>query len=315
MVVKFGVQIWQEDFDLNGIKNAFIEAEKLGFESAWIYDHFYPMSKITSDYMLEAWTLLPQLAIVTNNLRLGVLVTCNSYRHSSILAKIATTVDLISRGRLEFGIGAGWFEEEYDAYGIPFPSPKTRLEQMEGGIELMKRIWTQEKANFNGKYYSIKDLVAHPKPIQKPYPPIMIGGKGDFLLKIAAKYADNVNLVNCTPEEYGQRLSVLKNHCLKIGRDYDEITKSWHGQIIIEEREKAKELAHKFKQESSIKSVQETDFEVFLGKMILGTTEDCVERIQSYIDAGTEYIIPHFPFSDDLKAHRIFIDEIVSAFQ
>lgn len=315
MVVKFGVQIWQEDFDLNGIKNAFIEAEKLGFESAWIYDHFYPMSKITSDYMLEAWTLLPQLAIVTNNLRLGVLVTCNSYRHPSILAKIATTVDLISRGRLEFGIGAGWFEEEYDAYGIPFPSPKTRLEQMEGGIELMKRIWTQEKANFNGKYYSIKDLVAHPKPIQKPYPPIMIGGKGDFLLKIAAKYADNVNLVNCTPEEYGQRLSVLKNHCLKIGRDYDEITKSWHGQIIIEEREKAKELAHKFKQESSIKSVQETDFEVFLGKMILGTTEDCVERIQSYIDAGTEYIIPHFPFSDDLKAHRIFIDEIVSAFQ
>lgn len=315
MVVKFGVQIWQEDFDLNGIKNAFIEAEKMGFESAWIYDHFYPMSKITSDYMLEAWTLLPQLAIVTNKLRLGVLVTCNSYRHPSVLAKIATTVDIISRGRLEFGMGAGWFEEEYAAYGIPFPSPKIRLEQMEEGIELMKRIWTQKKANFKGKHYSIKDLVAHPKPIQKPYPPIMIGGKGDFLLKIAAKYADNINLVNCTPEEYGQRLSVLKNHCSKIGRDYNEITKSWHGQIIIEEREKAKELAHKFKQESSIKSVQETDFEDFLDKMIFGTHEDCVERIQSYIDAGVEYIIPHFPFSDGLKAHRIFIDEIASAFQ
>jgi len=97
MAVKFGVQIWQEDFDLNGIKNAFIEAEKMGFESAWIYDHFYPMSKITSGYMLEAWTLLPQLAIVTNKLRLGVLVTCNSYRYPSVLAKIVTTVIILSR--------------------------------------------------------------------------------------------------------------------------------------------------------------------------------------------------------------------------
>jgi alkanesulfonate monooxygenase SsuD/methylene tetrahydromethanopterin reductase-like flavin-dependent oxidoreductase (luciferase family) len=137
----------------------------MGFESAWIYDHFYPMSKATSYNMLEAWTLLPFLAVATEKIRLGVLVTCNSYRHPSILAKIVSSVDIISNGRLDFGIGAGWFEEEYDAYGISFP-----------------------------------------KPVQKPHPPIMIGGKGDNLLKIATQHADNVNLVNCTPEEYGKNL-------------------------------------------------------------------------------------------------------------
>jgi len=131
MRIKFGVQFWQEEFDILHLKNAVKEIEDMGFESAWIYDHFYPMSKATSYNMLEAWTLLPFLAAATEKIRLGVLVTCNSYRHPSILAKIASTVDIISKGRLEFGIGAGWFEEEYDAYGIPFPNANIRLDQMD----------------------------------------------------------------------------------------------------------------------------------------------------------------------------------------
>lgn len=120
ITIKFGVQFWQEKFDLKRITNAFRKAEDMGFESVWIYDHFYPLSKMTSNYLFEAWALLPYLTTVTTTCRLGVLVTCNSYRHPSVLAKIAASVDVISGGRLEFGIGAGWFKEEYNAYGIPF---------------------------------------------------------------------------------------------------------------------------------------------------------------------------------------------------
>lgn len=314
MRIKFGVQFWQEEFDILHLKNAVKETEDMGFESAWIYDHFYPMSKATSDNMFEAWTLLPFLAAATEKIRLGVLVTCNSYRHPSILAKIASTVDIISKGRLEFGIGAGWFEEEYDAYGIPFPNANIRLDQMDEAIVLIKKIWMDEKINFRGKYYIANDLISFPKPVQKPHPPIMIGGKGDILLKIAAQHADNVNLVNCTPEEYGKRLEVLKNYCEKNGRDYNSIIKSWHGQIIFTEKEKAKKMILKFKENSRIKSVQEISLEELMNRMIVGTPEECVDRIQDYNNFGAEYIIPHFPFSDELESEQIFIDEISSCF-
>ncbi len=314
MRIKFGVQFWQEEFDIFHLRNAVKEVEDMGFESAWIYDHFYPMSKATSYNMLEAWTLLPFLAAATEKIRLGVLVTCNSYRHPSILAKIASSVDIISNGRLEFGIGAGWFEEEYDAYGIPFPKAKIRLDQMDEAIVLIKKIWMNEKINFRGKYYTANDLISFPKPVQEPHPPIMIGGKGDNLLKIAAQHADNVNLVNCTPEEYGKKLEVLKSYCEKNDRDYNSIIKSWHGLIVFTEKEKAKKMILKFKENSRIKSIQETSLEESMNRVIVGTPEDCVDKIQDYINSGVEYFIPHFAFSNDLESEQIFIDEISSCF-
>jgi alkanesulfonate monooxygenase SsuD/methylene tetrahydromethanopterin reductase-like flavin-dependent oxidoreductase (luciferase family) len=241
-------------------------------------------------------------------------VTCNSYRHPSILAKITTTADIISEGRLEFGIGAGWFEKEYYAYGIPFPDTKIRLEQLDEAIDVIKRIWTREKTTFEGKYYSLHDLIAYPKPLQTPYPPIMIGGKSTILLNIAAKYADNLNLIHCNPKEYRQRLEIFKDKCRMIGRDYDRIIKSWHGHIIIADREKAKKMVQRFIQESSIKSIRETPLEALMDKMIIGFPDDCIETIQKYVEAGAEYFIPHFLFSKDLTVHQVFIDEVASAF-
>src|SRR4030042_1163597 len=312
MRIRFGVQFWQEEFDIFHLRNAVKVVEDMGFESAWIYDHFYPMSKATSYNMLEAWTLLPFLAAATEKIRLGVLVTCNSYRHPSILAKIASTVDIISKGRLEFGIGAGWFEEEYDAYGIPFPNAGIRLAQMAEATVLIKTIWMNKKINFKGKYYNANDLISFPKPVQKPHPPIMIGGKGDILLKIPAQHADNINLIGCTPEEYGKRLELLKNYCEKNGRDYNSITKSWHGLIIFAEKEKARKLILKFKENSRIKSIQETSLEELMNRVIVGTPEDCVDKIQDYNNFGAEYFIPHFAFSNILESEQIFIDEISS---
>ena len=223
-MVKFGVQLWQEEFDFDGLKKAWREVEEMGYDSAWIYDHFYPMSQETSKYILEAWTIMASLATETNRLRLGVLVTCNSYRFPSVLAKIAATVDVISKGRLEFGIGAGWHREEYDAYGIPFPDAKIRIEQLAEALELIKRIWTQERASFQGRYYTITDLFSYPKPLQKPHPPIWIGGKGDKLLRVVvAQYADYANFAACSVEEFRQRLNVLRRRCMELGRDFSYI--------------------------------------------------------------------------------------------
>lgn len=158
--VRFGVQLWLEEYGYSGLKKVWRRIEELGFDSAWLYDHFYPMSNETSWSILEPWTILPILAEETSTLRLGILVTCNSYRHPPILAKIAATVDTVSNGRLEFAIGAGWFKREYDAYGIPFPNARTRIEQLDEAVEIIKKLWTEEKVSFEGKYYKVRDLVS-----------------------------------------------------------------------------------------------------------------------------------------------------------
>jgi len=314
-MVKFGVQLWQEEFDFDGLKRAWREVEDMGYDSAWIYDHFYPMSHKTSNHIFEAWTLLPALAAETNSLRLGVLVTCNSYRFPSVLAKIAATVDEISGGRLEFGIGAGWHKEEYDAYGISFPDAKVRIEQLAETVELIKQIWIQEKANFVGKYYTVRDLISYPKPLQKPHPPIWIGGKGNKLLRTVAQHADRANFGNCSVEDFRQRLSILKRYCSKTGRNFETIEKTWHGFIIIAEKEEAKRKALEFKEDSAITRIREMDSKDFLNIIIADTPEKCVEKLQRYADLGVTYFIPHFPFAQDLKSLRVFMDKVVPAFK
>ena len=315
MAIKFGVQLWTEEFDLEGYRKAWCEIEDMGFYSAFNFDHFYPMSNVTSRYMLEAWTLLPYLATNTKKLRLGILVACNSYRYPSVLAKIASTVDVLSGGRLEFGIGAGWYQIEYDAYGIPFPPAKVRIEQMDEATEIIKRIWSQEKASFKGNYYVIQDLVSYPKPIQKPYPPIMMGGRGNMALRIAAKHADIASILNCSPEEYSERIDVLKRHCSKIGRNFENIEKSWHGHVIIGDKNEAKRQALRFKEGSAIKSVQDLSEEDFLARAIMGTPEECIDKIQKYVDAGATYFTCHFPFPEDLKPLRTFMEKVAPAFK
>lgn len=309
-MVKFGVQLWQEEFDFDGLKKAWCEVEDLGYDSAWLYDHFYPMSSQTSRYILEPWTVLPSLAAETTRLRLGVLMTCNSYRFPPVLAKIAASVDVMSGGRLEFGIGAGRYTDEYLAYGIPFPDAKTRIEQLAESVEIIRRTWTCEKADFRGKYYKIIDLVSYPKPLQKPHPPIWIGGKGYRLLRIVAQYASHANFAQCSVGEFKKCLLVLKRHCQTIGRSFEDIGKTWHGIAIIADREEAKRKALEFKENSSITEIRNLSFGDFLSRIIAGTPEQCVEKIREYIDLGVTYFIPHFAFAQDLKALHTFMDRV-----
>jgi len=313
-MVRFGVQLCQEEFGFDGLKKACREVEDLGYESAWLYDHFYPMSSETSKYILESWTVLPSLASETDCLRLGVLVTCNSYRFPSVLAKIAATVDVMIDGRLEFGIGAGWYEDEYVAYGIPFPDAKTRIEQLMESIEIIKRIWTREKASFKGKHYTINDLISYPKPVQKPYPPIWVGGKGERLLRITAQHADYANFAACSPIECQEKLDVLKRQCLKMNRDFEEIVKTWHGRVIIvDDEDHLRREALKAKESSTNKKVREMSLNEYLDKAIAGTPEQCIEKIQKYVNLGVTYFVPHFPYEKDLETTHVFIEKVASA--
>ncbi|MCK5183676.1 MAG: TIGR03560 family F420-dependent LLM class oxidoreductase, partial [Candidatus Heimdallarchaeota archaeon] len=226
MIVKFGIQIEpQMGFDYKTVEKIALEAEKIGYDSIWSSDHFFLDDKSEDRNCMEAWTLISALAAVTKKIKLGTLVTCNSYRYPAVLAKMAATVDMISNGRLIFGFGAGWKEMEYNAYGIPFPSTLDRLYQMEEAIEIIKLLWTEPKVTYEGKYYQIKDAFSAPKPVQKPWPPIMIGGMGEkVLLKMVAKHADYCNFI--LKPKIERSLEILKAHCKVIGRDYNDIGKS-----------------------------------------------------------------------------------------
>ncbi len=287
--VNFGIKVGRNLLVNDGyetIKKIAIISEKLGFHSIWHYDH---LMRDTS-YQYECWTVLSALAIETKKIRLGTMVLSISYRYPSVLAKMAATLDVISNGRLELGLGAGWDEREYIAYGIPFYKPATRIKQLKEGIQIIKKMWTEDKATFKGKYYAIKDAINLPKPIQNPRPRIWIGGGGEkLLLRVVASEADGYNYAFGSPEETKHKYEVLNNHCLKIGRNSSDIEKSWQGHCIIAEKEsEVNRKIKKFKpKKMSIKD--------FVRPRIVGTPDKCIEKIKRYIDVGVTYFILTFP--------------------
>jgi F420-dependent oxidoreductase-like protein len=252
--MKFGLQHPVFSFDyrnrdtsqiVDSLKNLVTRAENRGFDSFWVMDHFHQIPFIgkPEEPMLESWTTISVLAGITTRIKLGTLMTGIIYRHPSILAKIGATLDVLSKGRLFMGIGAAWNEEESSAYGIPFPSVKERFLRLEEAIQIIRKMWTEEpSASFNGQYYQIKNAFCNPKPIQKPSPPIMVGGSGERqTLRIVAKYADACNLFG-SAETVKRKLSILKEHCRSVGRDYDSILKTKLGLVVIDDD---KEMARK----------------------------------------------------------------------
>ncbi|MGH3555611.1 MAG: LLM class F420-dependent oxidoreductase, partial [Mycobacterium sp.] len=200
------------------------------FESGWTFDHFYPIFGGDSDGpCLEGWTTLTALAQATTRLRLGTLVTGIHYRHPAVLANMAAALDIISNGRLELGIGAGWNEEESGAYGIELGSIKERFDRFEEACQVLTSLLSQEATDFDGRYYQLKGARNEPKGPQRPHPPICIGGSGEKrTLRITARYAQHWNFVGGTPEQFARKRDVLAAHCADIGRDRKEITLSAH---------------------------------------------------------------------------------------
>src|SRR5688572_4174810 len=215
------------------------QAEALGFDSIWLCDHFLTLAPdaymedagiargvapaaapgARSMPLLECWTALSALSRDTERLRLGTSVLCNSYRLPSVLAKMAATLDVISGGRLELGLGAGWFEREYRVYGIPFPRIGERIEQLDEAVDVIRAMWTDKRPTFAGKHYAIDDAVCDPPPVQRPHPPIWIGGEGDRVHRVAARAADGVNVRWWSPARIAARAAFLADACREHGRD------------------------------------------------------------------------------------------------
>ncbi|MFQ6119264.1 MAG: LLM class F420-dependent oxidoreductase, partial [Methanosarcinales archaeon] len=285
MSIKFGIHIESQlGFDYKLVEKMALEGEKSRYDSIWTSDHFFLDEKSEDINCMEAWTLLAALASRTKKIRLGTLVTCNSYRYPTLLAKIAATVDVISNGRLFFGFGAGWKEMEYKAYGIPFPSLKERMDRMEEAIQIIRLMWTEPKVTFDGKYYKIKNAISAPKPMQKPMPLILIGGGGEKrTLKIVAKYANYCNLFLVPKIE--RKLEILKNHCHKIGREYEEVGKSlfagWPSIFVTDSEEELKShLIERAKRNNiSVKKFTELSRKEAPGSWV-GYPEEVMKRFQ-----------------------------------
>jgi F420-dependent oxidoreductase-like protein len=226
--LRFGIKTAQQNTSYEDILRVWLEADSIpSIEHAWAFDHFIPLGPDPTGSQLEGWTLLGALAARTERVRVGLMVTGNTYRHPAVLAKIGATVDVISHGRLDFGIGAGWNELESNMYGIPLYAPGERIRRLDEACEVIKLLWTETVANFNGRYYQLKDARCEPKPVQKPYPPFVIGGSGEQLtLRVVAKHANIWNFVGGSVDTFRHKIEVLEEHCAAVGRDPSTIEHS-----------------------------------------------------------------------------------------
>jgi probable F420-dependent oxidoreductase len=297
-------------------------AESLGFDSLWLCDHFLTLAPAAyvedagidgraearprereagSMPLLECWTALSALARDTRRVRLGSSVLCHSYRSPAVLAKMAATLDVISEGRLDLGLGAGWFEQEYRAYGIPFPRIGERIDQLAEGVEIIRRMWTEPSPHFQGRHYAIDGAVCDPPPVQRPHPPIWIGGEGDRVHRLAARAADGVNVRWWGPERIAGRAAYLDAACREAGRDPHALARSVTV-LLIPDRTAARAASAR---------------ERFAGipgeGHVAGTPEQCQARIRQYVAAGVRHFLFTIPDVASTDALELSGREILPA--
>ncbi len=223
--LSFGIKTAPQHTTYEAMQAIWREAdERPVFEHAWLFDHFNPIFSDVSGPCLEGWTLLAAMAAQTRRVRIGQMVTGNTYRHPAVLAHMAATVDIISGRRLDLGIGAGWNEYEHTSMGIPLYAPGERIRRLGEACEIIRRLFTEATVDFDGRYYQLKEARLEPKPIQKPYPPFVIGGGGEQLtLRVVARYAQVWNFAGGPVETFRHKIAILHQHCQEVGRDPAEI--------------------------------------------------------------------------------------------
>ena len=298
--MKLGVfvpQGWR--MDLNSIKledqwntiiNSASKIEELGYESIWVYDHFHTVPKPTQDPTYECWTLMSALSQTTSKVRLGQMCTCNSYRNPAYLTKVASNIDVMSNGRLEYAIGAGWYDHEYKAYGYEYPTAGIRLKMLEESLIIYKKMTTEETPTFNGEFYKIDGAINQPKPIQKPYPPLWVCGGGEKVtLKLLAKYGDYGNW-DVDVEGFIEKSKILQEHCDNVGRNFEEIGRTLHTNVLISENQK--DLDKKIKKLSTYTNIPE---DYYHERPLIGTKDKVFTTLNQYKEAGCEYLIAYIP--------------------
>ncbi len=277
------------------------------FESIWVFDHFHTVPEPSEEATHEAWSLMAGLAATTHRVRLGQMCTCMSYRNPAHLAKVAATVDHISGGRLEMGIGAGWYEHEWRAYGYGFPGAKERLGRLREGVQIFRDMWTTGTATLDGTHYQVDGALCHPRPLQgtsRPgsarngIPMWVAGGGEKVTLRIVAEYADYAN-IDGTPDIFAHKSEVLRGHCEAIGRDFDSIVRTADYNVFIAETESELEDRFAFYAETLRKAgVSETRIERNVDAMrrgpAVGTPEQIIEVFRGLERQGLAYAITNF---------------------
>ena len=319
--LKIGIQIEpQMGYTYEEIVTLAKATEDAGFYSFTVSDHFFGNPQSVEKHAYDAWTLLALLTPQTERIRLGVVVTCQSYRNPAQLAKIVATLDNASNGRIDFGIGAGWKESEYEAYGYSFPSAKTRVRQLREAIQIINLLWTETRPSFEGEYYSIKETMFLPKPFQKPRIPIWVGTqkmKAPMMEETIARYADGLNYDTENPEDFVKKKSRMREMCEKVGRDFDELKWSLYlcTSVIgmdsddFEERKK-EHLNQHWLFEEITDEMKPKVLDVMLEKYIAGTVDSVVEELSKFKDE-VDLLILGLPMMGDLLKNGLDTIEIL----
>jgi F420-dependent oxidoreductase-like protein len=305
----FGVTLPQIKRTWEECKGAAVSFDGLGYDSAWVCDHVYGVPNPQLP-ILEAWSLISAVAAVTDQIQLGTLVTPPLFRNPAILAKQVATIDTIAGGRVIMGLGAGWFQPEFEAYGNPFPSLGQRMGALEEAVQIMKSMWAEEKTSLDGKHFQVKEALCEPKPPRRP--PILIGGTGEkVLMGLVARYADIWNNMAVTQSQLAQKVEALKKRCEELDRDPDTVQISQQCVVIIEETEEAAEAA------------LEKAGRIYGGHMgaglrehgIWGTPEQVIERIERHRELGCTSFLMEFFGRDTRRPAEIFAEAVLPEFR
>ncbi len=328
MTIRFGMFIpqgWR--MDLVGIDPAdqwrtmsglATRADRGPWESIWVYDHLHTTPTPTEEATHEAWSLMAAYAASTSRVRLGQMCTCMSYRNPAYLAKVAATVDIVSGGRLEMGIGGGWYEHEWRAFGYGFPPPRERLRALEEGVEIMHQAWTTGSATLDGRIYQVDGAIVRPLPLQDGGIPLWIAGGGEKVtLRIAAKYAQYTNF-DGTPAGFAHKSVVLSGHCAAAGRDFASITRSANFNIAVGETERDVQDRLDWLREKYTRLLgpdrAEQQMSSFVGMPGVGTPEQVVENLSRLQALGLSYAICYFPeIAYDTSGLELFEQKVVPA--
>jgi F420-dependent oxidoreductase-like protein len=311
-------QGWKREFDGLDARTAYQTmlataqaCEHAGYDSIWLYDHFHsiPPPPVATP-VFECWTSMMALAERTERVRLGQMVTCTPYRNSAYLAKVSACVDVASGGRLEMGVGAGWYWDEFNAYGYGFPEPRERLGYLADTIEILKRMWSEEKATYEGRYASVKDAYCDPKPLQQPRPNLWIGGGGEKVtLRIVARHADFANFGG-KPHEWARKRDILFAHCEAVGRDPAEIRLTLHQDCLVA-RDEAGVRALLEAHPSLWNEAEESRRRGHL----IGTVQEVIDRIGVYTELGASGFVSWFPDYPDAGSMELFAAEVMPHFE
>jgi len=296
--IRFGLQTGQQSIEWKDMLDLWRKADGWGYDSLWNFDHFYPIFVDPEGPCFEGWTTLSALAQATTRARIGHLVNGNTYRHPCVTAKMAATLDHVSGGRLNLGIGAGWFELEHRNFGIDFKDVPGRLAALDEACQIILGMFTQPKTTVKGRHYTVTDAMGLPKPLQQPHPPIMIGGTGKkVLLKIVAKYADMWNAAGSTAQ-FGELIEIIKRHGDRVRRDTDTIEKT----AVMPMCYKAAAPRQEFMC-NLVASMRQTTPEEARKQIMIGDKQECLDTVGRYTKVG----VTHFIF---MTFSPYFLDEI-----